>query len=191
MNKDTKKKVAGGAAVATAAAGAVVAGAASALSQDNENVEAAAAGTPIAEGETIKEGQILPELVVEGTKPTLNGGELPEATVPGHAHTAHTQAQTAHSQAPTAEPQSAETNVVAQQGSFIEEENKQEETDEDDPQIPLDEEQEIPQYIDPNPGLAYNPKPYGSEERGDDPLINMNGNGTQPDDYQPNAYTGD
>lgn len=143
MNKDNKKKVAGGAAVATAAAGAVVAGAASVLSQDNENVEAVAEGTPIAEGEAIYEGENLPELVVDGTAPTLDGGELPEAIIPGHAHTAHSDAQTVHTQVPTAEPEVSETNEVAQQGTSIEDDNQndvtnipQEAVEEEEPDVP-------------------------------------------------------
>lgn len=143
MNKDNKKKVAGGAAVATAAAGAVVAGAASVLSQDNENVEAVAEGAPIAEGEAIYEGENLPELVVDGTAPTLDGGELPEAIIPGHAHTAHSDAQTVHTQVPTAEPEVSETNEVAQQGTSIEDDNQndvtnipQEAVEEEEPDVP-------------------------------------------------------
>lgn len=143
MNKDNKKKVAGGAAAATAAAGAVVAGAASVLSQDNENVEAVAEGTPIAEGEAIYEGENLPELVVDGTAPTLDGGELPEAIIPGHAHTAHSDAQTVHTQVPTAEPEVSETNEVAQQGTSIEDDNQndvtnipQEAVEEEEPDVP-------------------------------------------------------
>lgn len=143
MNKDNKKKVAGGAAVATAAAGAVVAGAASVLSQDNENVETVTEGTPIAEGEAIYEGENLPELVVDGTAPTLDGGELPEAIIPGHAHTAHSDAQTVHTQVPTAEPEVSETNEVAQQGTSIEDDNQndvtnipQEAVEEEEPDAP-------------------------------------------------------
>lgn len=143
MNKDNKKKVAGGAAAATAAAGAVVAGAASVLSQDNENVEAVAEGAPIAEGEAIYEGENLPELVVDGTAPTLDGGELPEAIIPGHAHTAHSDAQTVHTQVPTAEPEVSETNEVAQQGTSIEDDNQndvtnipQEAIEEEEPDAP-------------------------------------------------------
>lgn len=143
MNKDNKKKVAGGAAAATAAAGAVVAGAASVLAQDNENVETVTEGTPIAEGEAIYEGENLPELVVDGTAPTLYGGELPEAIIPGHAHTAHSDAQTVHTQVPTAEPEVSETNEVAQQGTSIEDDNQndvtnipQEAVEEEEPDIP-------------------------------------------------------
>lgn len=143
MNKDNKKKVAGGAAVATAAAGAVVAGAASVLSQDNENVETVTEGSPIAEGEAIYEGENLPELVVDGTAPTLDGGELPEAIIPGHAHTAHSDAQTVHTQVPTAEPEVSETNEVAQQGTSIEDDNQndvtnipQEAVEEEEPDAP-------------------------------------------------------
>ena len=190
MNKDNKKKVAGGAAVATAAAGAVVAGAASVLSQDNENVEAVSEGAPIAEGEELADGGSLPEIEVVGTAPTKDGGELPGFTATGHAPTPHAQEPAAtHQHAPTVGHQTTETeHPMAQQGSLIED-NKQEEPD----WVPQDatdsEEQGIPDYAfdpeQPYPGNSIDP-----EERGNDLFSNGNGQEHIPD-YQPNAHTGD
>lgn len=200
MNKDNKKKVAGGAAVATAAAGAVVAGAANALAHDNNSVEAVAEGTPIAEGEDILEGLILPEVVIPGTAPTKDGGELPGFTATGHAPTPHAQEPAAtHQHAPTVGHQTAETeHPMAQQGSLMED-NKQEEPDMEDnkqeepdwvPQDATDsEEQGIPGYAfdpeQPYPGNSIDP-----EERGNDLFSNGNGQEHIPD-YQPNAHIGD